>query len=300
MNTIRYLSEKTEISQKRIKDIIDNAPYLYRDKKILQRKNGKYRDISMPYLELKTLQQKILANILRKNIFFPSCLHGGIENKSIYTNALPHTGKRVVICLDIKNFFPSIHFKKLEKDLFYYFDKNLSSILIRLTTHNYCLPQGAPTSPFLSNLCFLKQDKDISKFCKSNNISYTRFFDDITISGKNLDRFIDRIESIIRQGGFKINKTKKKIQPHSKTQFVTGIIVNTRNHPRVSKTEIDKIRREIVSIKKLGLDYLGRKNIVCKEIEILKGRISFIKQIEPLKGEKLRNDFLSVLDRLRI
>lgn len=297
METIIFLAEKLNLNPKHLKKIIDKAPYLYRDRKI-PKPNGGDRSISIPYSELKFIQEKILKEIFYNLIKFPKYIHGGIPGKSIITNAQPHINKQYVINFDIKNFFPSIRIPKL-RDLLCYFivDRDFVEILIRLTTHNFCLPQGAPTSPLLSNLPFLDFDKDIQHLCNKNHLSYTRYFDDITISGKHANKFVNKVIKIIEQSGFQVNYKKINIQLRSISQYVTGIIVNKKL--MMPQEEFINIQNQLDQLDKYGITSIKTDN-VFKELDILNGKIAFLQQVNQKVGSRWRNKFNNIKMKINL
>lgn len=288
MNQIDLLAKKLNFDSKFFRNVLNKAPYLYIDVKI-PKKNGGYRNISIPDTSLKLIQEKILNELLYKNIYLLPCLHGGIPQKSIITNAYPHINKQVVVNIDIKNFFPSIHITKIGKNFEKFFnDQDLIKILTRLTTHNYCLPQGSPTSPFISNLPLIDCDNFIFDFCNKNHLIYTRYFDDITISGKHANKFLNRIIKIINQSGFQISHKKTKIQSRILPQYVTGLIVNKKLSIPPEDIKHIQYRLEILDQKGLGIFDNGE---IIKEIDIVNGKIAFLQQVQPDIGRKFREKF---------
>ncbi len=286
---IELLAANSGISKSRVKYIIKNGPFLYKDY-FINKNDGSKRLISVPRSDLKSIQKSILKDILYKKISPNPYVHGGVIGRSIVTNAKNHVGKKCVVCLDIKNFFPSTHMSKLEKSLLNYFSANEAKILIRLTTKNYSLPQGAPTSPFLSNLALSSCDEDIKNFCLKSNLDYSRYFDDITISGNGACKFLSKITKIINQSGFSTN-LKTKIQHEGKEQIVTGIVVNKKMTLRSS--DIKLLKTVIESFKVNGFLAFETDNFV-KELEIINGKIAFLNQVNFTLGGKLNVDFSKI------
>lgn len=204
----------------RIEQKIDNKtgqPKTYLDGTIKQ------RIIRPSKRRLKLIQSKIKDRILSK-IELPSNIHGGVKNKSNITNAKPHQGNKFVFVTDLKDFFPSIKSKKIH-DLFIElgYNKQFALYLTRLTTWKGEVPQGTPTSTHLSNLFFLKTDYALIKLCKENNITYTRYVDDLTFSSPTCFKdLIPTFLDIIKESGLKISYRKTNFQGN---QNVTGIDV---------------------------------------------------------------------------
>ena len=216
---------------------------------IIPKKDYSPRLIEAPCDDLKRILRKItdqLTYIYQP----PACVHGFVCSKSVATNARPHVNKYFVSSFDIKNFFPSISAKRVRglfKSIFFYANDNLIDLLTNLVTLHKHLPQGYPTSPIISNMICLKMDKQITKYCKEKHLFYSRYADDITISG-NSKRLISNIfisskaedltlcpdfSNIIEDNGFSLNPQKTHISFKSDRQTVTQIIVNKKcNIPR--------------------------------------------------------------------
>lgn len=269
------------------------APSLYRTV-IIIKPNGGTRTLSIPRNDLKELQKQLLEKVFYK-ISLPKYLNGGIPGRSIFKNARNHVNKPWVVNFDIINFFDSIHLTHISKALSKYFPEDSCKILARLVTHNYCLPQGAPTSPFISNLTFLDADAAIFDFCQKNHLQYTRYFDDISISGKNANKFVPKITKIIQRFGFKINKGKTFIQSKHSPQYVTGLQVNKKVSLPIDK--INEIQTKIAEMEVHGFGALFEQNTpIFKEIDSLRGRINFLKQVDSSLGLLLENNFNRILN----
>ncbi len=150
--------------------------------------------------------------------------------------------------IDLKDFFPSIKFNRVRgffKSVGY--NNHISTILADLCTFNWQLPQGAPTSPMISNLIASRLDRRLAGFCKKKELLYSRYADDITISGgKVLPRYKTLIFRIITEEGFEINCEKVRIQGRGSCQLVTGLVVNDkvsigRRKKRIIKSLVHKI-----------------------------------------------------------
>lgn len=143
----------------------------------IPKKNGEFREISVPSENLKFIQRWILDNVLYRAEVNPH-VNGFMRNKSIVDNAIKHVGKDCVINLDIKDFFPSIAYTKVY-NLFISFGytSHLAIVFAGLCTYNKVLPQGAPTSPFISNLVCEKLDLRMDQLAKKIGASYTRYAD---------------------------------------------------------------------------------------------------------------------------
>ncbi|OGI56977.1 hypothetical protein A3B85_00565 [Candidatus Nomurabacteria bacterium RIFCSPHIGHO2_02_FULL_37_13] len=193
------------------------------------KKNGGTRLIKPPNFNLRKIQRTILDKILYSHPQL-ECVYGLSKNKSILHNAKFHQ-KNVsaqLLILDIENFFPSIS-KKSIHGIFRKigFNKENSSILTKLCTIDGSLPQGAPTSPYLASMVCVKLDKEIFNYCKRRGFVYTRYFDDISISGKNiLDKHAKEIEKIIHKNRFNCNKEKREFFDFNTDKTINSVLIS--------------------------------------------------------------------------
>jgi RNA-directed DNA polymerase len=268
-----------------IKRAVVYTPYFYRDFEI-KKKNGKMRKISEPLPSLKEIQDWILVNILEVEEVSPFA-KAYRKKVGLLENIKFHKNQPKVLTLDLKDFFPSIKTENVEL-IFRSFGYSvlISNLLSKLCTRDGCLPQGAPTSPYLSNIFFKSADDLIIKYCLDNNIRYTRYADDLSFSG-NFDetKLIELVENTIRPMGLLLHPDKIKIMKPNERQTVTGIVVNEK--PQVVFHKRNKLRQEMHFIIKFGLqDHMHRKNIKYKNyIEHLLGKINFILQLNPKDTE---------------
>ncbi len=297
MNTY-HLSNILGIKWKSFKNIINNSDKMYYRFDIPKKSGGK-RIISMPDKELLIIQKKIQEKIL-DNVPVHNNAYGFVKNKSIIDNARVHLNKEKILNIDLKDFFPSIHrgrvfyiFKNICK-----YDNNTSYCLTKLTTFRNSIPQGAPTSPVISNIVSFMMDVRLSKLAEKFNIDYTRYADDITFSGKkeNINKSLLKIVSnIIEECGFHINENKTRFASNAGRQEVTGLIVNN-EEISIPNNYLKSIRQELYYVKKYGLkehrERVGFKNKYYKDH--LLGKILFVRQINKEKGEKLLDEFNSI------
>ena len=218
----------------------------------IPKKAGGVRCIEAPHAGLKAVQGKLLQVL--DSVYSPRpSVHGFVADRSVGTNALLHEGKGWVLNIDLKDFFPSINFGRV-RGLFmaspYVLPPKVATVIAQLVCFDGKLPQGAPTSPMISNMVCTKLDSELQRFCARHRITYSRYADDLTFSGKttfppvSLARvsFDDRaedlelgsfFESIITGNGFEINDRKVRLQRRGRRQEVTGLVVNERvNVPR--------------------------------------------------------------------
>ena len=248
----------------------------------IPKKSGKTRKISEPLPSLKEIQRWILDNILNK-VTISEFSKAFIANRSIKDNAKFHVDQKHVLSLDVKDFFPSIKFYSIYNIFSNMgYQKQVSTMLSNLCVLNNCLPQGAPTSPMLSNILCKSIDDRLSKYAILGKIRYTRYADDITFSGNlNVSSIISFVSMVLEENGFKLNQNKTRLMTKNRQQEVTGIVVNQKMQ---AKREVRrKIRQSIYYINKFGLDsHLDTtKNDRANYINHLKGLANFVLFINP-------------------
>ena len=262
--------------------ISNNIKSNYRIFKIKKR-NGKYRTIYEPNELLKNIQRQILENILNNKAIskYATAYHKGISLKS---NAIPHINKRVILKLDIKDFFENITFLDIYNCCFSieYFPKSVGMLLTYLCTYDDHLTQGSPTSAYISNLIMKEFDIALGTWCDSNNISYTRYSDDLTFSGNfNPSEVIKIVRKMLYKLNLELNEEKIHVIYNNQRQCVTGIVVNKKAQANINYRKI--IRQEMYYINKFGLlSHMQRKNININPKEylnILYGKILYVLQI---------------------
>ena len=267
----------------------------------LPKSDGSKRKLSVPDLILKPVQKSIADNIL---IQYPISKYAKAykPGSSIQKNARPHVGKKKILKLDIEGFFDHILYSRV-KDTVFYEEKYSESIRILLTMlcyYNDSLPQGAPTSPAITNIIMYDFDETVGAFCNEKNIAYTRYCDDMTFSGCFDEReIISFVKGELRKLGLFLKNRKTAVISASKRQVVTGIVVNEKMN--ATKDYKKTIRQEIYYIKKFGLDeHLKRLGISDKQQYVLslKGRIAFVLQTIPNNCEFI--EYKNFLDSIRI
>lgn len=229
----------------------------YKEYKIPKR-NGKMRIINEPLPNLKEIQTWILNNILLSPWVVENVspnVTAFMPERCIIDNAKCHVGKRTVICMDLKDFFTSVKLIQVYavfSDMGY--GKDVAGTMAHLCTLEGVLPQGAPTSPMLSNLVMKRIDKLITAFCESKDITYTRYADDLTFStDQNFEygKLIGYVKTVMDYNKFTLNEAKTKVFHRNNSQNVTGIVVN--EHLQVGKKYRKKIRQEMYYLQRYGL-----------------------------------------------
>lgn len=281
----------------------------------LEKKSGGKRKISAPKPKLKEIQNWILENILQK-IPYTTEAHGFIKERSIVTNAQPHINKDIVVNIDLKDFFPTVTYKRV-KGLFHKmgYSEEVAVILGLLCTHSEInetildgvtyyvqsgerkLPQGSPASPAISNLIVYKMDKKINGLAKKLNFNYTRYADDMSFSttqenSKNVSRLLYFTKKIIETEGFVIHPDKIHVMRKGIQQKVTGIVVNKK--PNIDRNQLRKFRALLHNIEKNGWkDQKWGKAIHV--INAIEGYINYVRMVNPEKGIVFRQNLKDII-----
>lgn len=220
----------------------------------IPKKSGGYRELRVPDKRLKSIQNRINRRLL--------CLEpvsqyatAYVKGRGISKNAEPHVGQAKILKLDVKGFFDSVIFSQVKSKAFpegKYTD-TVRILLTILCTYDQHLPQGAPTSPAISNIIMNDFDERIGSWCEKKGIKYTRYCDDMTFSG-NFDEkeIINFVREQLRREGFFINKKKTICIRNNQRQSVTGIIVN--EILNVESEYKKRIRQEMYYINKYGIE----------------------------------------------
>jgi hypothetical protein len=236
----------------------------------IPKKTGGLREIAAPTGAILQLQKKLLP-YLESLYAGRTSAHGFIKGKSIHSNAEPHSRSRFVLNIDLENFFPTIHFGRIRGMLMgkpYYVGKAAATIIADLCCRSGMLPQGAPTSPVLSNMICAQLDSQLKALAKQYYCTYTRYADDLTFSTKarSFPKAIAEIPTdiggqlevgedlalIIQRNGFKINQKKVRLATRHQRQEVTGLTTN--RFPNVQRRFIRQIRAMLHAWERHGYD----------------------------------------------
>jgi retron-type reverse transcriptase len=265
--------------------------------KIVPKKSGGMRELLIPKPELKNAQYWILHEILDK-VVVHAAAQGFRRGCSVLSNAQRHTGKPVLVKADIRNFFPSVRFPQIKKVFLRlgYLPDVAQTLACLVTTRipkttRRALPQGAPTSPVLSNLAAFFLDVRFHRLAQVLGLEYSRYADDITFSGSkrmvpHLLRYIPRI---LKEERFAVNQKKLRVCGSGSRQMVTGVVVN--NVPGLPRSERMRLRAIIHQARKHGLKKPERSKV--KDVRAwLLGKIGYVRMVNPLQGQKLMKQFL--------
>lgn len=287
----------------------------------LRKKDGSFREISAPINPLKIIQAKLNQVLLAVYSSKPQ-VHSFLYEKSIVTNAKSHTRKNLILNLDLEDFFPSIHFGRVQGMFLgtpYLRNEEVARTLARLASLSSGLPQGAPSSPIISNMICGKLDSELLRACSTSKCFYTRYADDITIStykpsfspeiairtddGYSISQ---TLEGIIVDNGFKIKDSKTRFRTRSQRQLVNNLTVN--RFPNLPKSYFKQIRAMLYVWQKFG--YEGAEEHFRQKYDkrhrspwtknpsfarVLKGKIEFVGMVRGRTDPK----FLKLKEQLK-
>lgn len=271
----------------------------------IPKRDGSSRAIWAPMPKLKDAQRWILRNIVEKLLVHGS-VHGFLSGRSTLTNAAAHPNPRLVVKVDIKDFFPTVTLPRV-KGVFRKagYREGVATLLALICTESprevvvldgktyyvalgpRCLPQGAPTSPALTNTLGLRLDRRLSALAKKLNWRYTRYADDLTFSlphdhqgPPRVGALLGSVRRIVEGEGFTIHPDKTAVGRPGGVQKVTGLVVNDASPPRVPRDFKRRLRAAIHN------RTLGKPSPPGESLSTLVGMAAYIYMTDPVLGEK--------------
>ena len=300
---------------------------------IIAKRNGTPRQIWSPIPRLKAVQRWVLHNILN-NLMTHGAAHGFVRGKSIVTNAAVHSNSELLIKLDVQDFFPSVGWRRV-KGVFRHagYPEQIATLLALLCTESprqivqqegatyyvalgdRALPQGAPTSPALSNIVCLNLDRRLTGLAEKLGLRYSRYADDLTFSlaasdskpikaktpanvtkkqldtqhNKMIGQLLGSVNKILREEGFALNNDKTRVIRKGSQHNVTGMVVNGNSAPRVSRQIKRMLRAAIHNLE------TGGTLRVDETLETLAGYAAWIASAEP----ELGHHYLTRIEQLQ-
>lgn len=272
------------------------------------------RLMEIPKPRLRAIQRRILHGLL-DTVLVHRAAHGFCRGKSCRTYVEPHVGRAVVLHMDLRDFFPSISAPRIHA-LFSTlgYPQAVARALTALCTNAAPmtvakrgtaswldakrlgiphLPQGAPTSPVLANLCALHLDLRLDELAASMNCNYTRYADDIAISGdESLRRNVNRVSLLVTriasEEGFAVNHRKTRVMHRSDRQVLTGVVVNEK--PNVRRQDADLLKAILMNCVRLGPESQNRNDVRDFKAH-LAGRVAHVTSLNRTRGDKLQEIF---------
>lgn len=247
--------------------------------------NGELRQLNVPDDFLKSIQRSINDKLLSMEEISPyaTAYRPGGSTKA---NANPHVGKPVLLKLDIRHFFDHLIYPIVKEKAFpaeRYSEQN-RILLSLLCIYKDALPQGAPTSPMISNIIMREFDNAIGSWCSACGISYTRYCDDMTFSGDfDPHPVIQRVKLELKKLGLYLNDKKTVVVREGQKHSVTGIVVNEQLSVPIEYKK--QLRQDMYYCMKFGikshLDATGNETPLDRYILQLLGRVNYVLSVEP-------------------
>lgn len=294
--------------------------YHYR---ILAKPGGDVRLIEAPKQRLKKMQRQILTEILEKIPVHPA-VHGFQRGRSIKSFAAPHVGQRVVVRMDLRDFFPSISAPRVQamfrtagypervanllgglctnaapRAMWTEKGRGLDPLRMANARQLYAwphLPQGAPTSPALANICAYRMDCRLTGLAEASGAVYTRYADDLAFSGgvdfeRCAERFSVHVAAIALEEGFTVHHRKTRMMREGVRQYLAGVVTN--KHLNVIRRDYDVLKATLTNCVRHGAESQNRE--AQKDFRAhLAGRVSFVEMVNPARGARLREIFAQI------
>ncbi|MEW4569028.1 reverse transcriptase family protein [Tautonia sp. JC769] len=286
----------------------DAATSLHYRRFTIPKRDGSERAIWAPMPTLKAAQHWILRNIAEK-LPVHGAAHGFLAGRSILSNARNHVDSAIVVKMDVKDFFPSVTFRRV-KGIFRRagYREQVATLLALICTESpreiveqgkttyyvalgpRCLPQGAPTSPALTNTLCLRLDRRLDGLARSLGYRYTRYADDLTFSlprghegDPRLGALLGKARRVVESEGFTVRLEKTRVARPGARQQVTGLVVNGDATPRVPR----KLRRQLRAAVHNHLANRPRPD--ADSPDRLAGLVSYVSMTDPALGQSLRS-----------
>lgn len=309
LDSPKQLAEKMGLSVAELRWLAyhrEAATMLHYRRFTIPKRDGGERAIWAPLPKLKAAQRWILRNIVERLIVHGAA-HGFLPGRSILSNARLHTGSRLLLKMDIQNFFPTVTLPRV-KGIFRKagYREQIATLLALICTESpreiveyngktyfialgpRALPQGAPTSPGLTNTLCLRMDRRLSGLAKKYGWRYTRYADDLTFSltaghedAPHLGTLMGLVKRTVAEEGFQIHPEKTRVSRIGSQQKVTGLVVNGEGSPRVSRMVKRQIRAAVHNLK------AGKPLKEGESLETLAGYAAYIAMSEPELGQSL-------------
>jgi len=333
--TLVELGHVLDVEPSELEWLADAKRYLRRSKSPLlehyhrtwlPKRSGGFRLIEVPKPRIKAVQRRVLRCILNA-IPTHTCAEGFVRGRSALSHALRHTGRAAVLCLDLEDFFTSISHARV----FHVFraagypgpvarvlagicttalppaefarcprPNNESELAryqrLRKSALSQHLPQGAPTSPALANLCALGLDRRLAAAAASVGAEYSRYADDLAFSGdapfaRRISNFSTLAGGIALDEGFVVNFRKTRIMRRASRQRVCGLVVN--EHPNLPRPDYDRLKALLTNCQRHGPTTQNRDGHTDFRAH-LQGRVAWVEAVAPARGAKLRALFEAI------
>jgi len=283
-NTIQLLDDDCSIQQ--LAGILADSSKFYRSFEMPKRSGG-VRKIDVPYPILARVQ-KTLFHHLRNYFHVGEHAYAFCSGKNAIMHAEVHLGCDELLTVDIENFFGSITRQQIQQSLLSYeADNSFAHIASLISTRHGVLPQGASTSPLLSNWVFSRLDIRFSRLAAHLGLVYSRYADDLAFSGKHIPRNLpSTIRKILSSQGYVLNPSKTKLKVQGTRKIITGVSISS-GALKAPRVFVRTLRAEVHHLER-NVDHLS--TLICADpliYERVIGKLNYWLQIEPDNGYAL-------------
>jgi RNA-directed DNA polymerase len=318
-NELEWFADLKRLGAKRAGPRLQHYNY-----RVYAKPTGSFRLIEAPKGRLKVMQRKILTQILEKIPAHPA-VHGFVKGRSIRSFAEPHAGKHVLLRMDLKDFFPTLGRAQIQalfrtagypepvadllggictnsapRSVWKLVDSSATPLTAFAAHQLYGkphLPQGAPTSPALANLCMYRADCRLRGLAQAAGAAYTRYADDLAFSGdeqfeKCVDRFAAHVSAILGEEGFAMHYRKTRVMRRGVRQHLAGVVTNERVN--VSRADFDRLKATLTNCVRYGPQTQNRNRHPAFRSQ-LEGRVAFVEMVNSQKSARLRR----ILDQIQ-
>lgn len=287
---LKHLASAIGISTDRLREVVDNPePFCQHFTLINPAKPGKERPVLSVSGDLRKAQNGLLRAILARKLLPSPVSHGSVRERNVLTNIKPHQESLYALKADISNFFPSISHNRVYRLFVHEFEcsPDVANVCTKLCTHDYHLALGLTTSPIIADQILMQFDRRLLAACNKTGLKYSRFVDDIAISGPfnlELSGFESLIANILSEHGFQVNPAKVKYGRFCDGLDIAKITIRN-GHPDVMKEYLRELERQIEDHRSLGEGeaflgpYFTRDQIL--------GRVRYVCWINPRRRKKL-------------
>jgi RNA-directed DNA polymerase len=253
----------------------------------------KLRTIDNPTDDLKRVQKRILRRLLDP-VKLPDYFYGGVRKRSVGSHATAHLGATTIIKMDIESYYPNTTARHIYKvwNTVLGCSPEIAGLLTKLTTCNFYLPQGAPTSPALANLHLSSFYDPIVNNCVSLGIKTTVWVDDLTFSGARAREIIEPVRQLFAANGYKLSRKKLEILGPRDAKDVTGPRLGL-SSLRASEQNMSDLRAGIFNFRSGRFTTRG----MAKDLQSLQGKVAYVRSICPGDAEDAAVALADILSR---
>lgn len=290
-----------------LEKVLNSPDYstLYETLHIPKKSNKKtgYRTVYKADDVLADLHKNILTTI-KKNLendgidrFIHDSAHGFVNNRTTFSNAVPHLNKQFLLQVDIESFFKSIpieHIIRVFKKMGC--QEDIAIIMTKICSINDVLEEGLHTSPMLANLYFYEIDQRMFQLAQEYGCDYTRYADDMTFSSSEDlkdTNILDEITSILANEQLRLSDKKTRYSKYGQAQYVTGLSISNPERPRIPKKMKKQLRQEFYYIMRYGFPahFKARNEKAERGYKRINGWLDYITSVEPELGFELQKTY---------